>query len=167
MNPHAFDLVPLERRATVIESFSNAPEQIREVIDTYWLLLDKVRDTGRYYNMETHRFEKRCSCYISGKNGRFIEMDGQKSDAEYGIVFRHEYGHYIDDVIGGYSESKAFDEAFQMDKASFNNSKDKGIANLKKCYRTYQKIILHLNLDIFPTFYLHLQQMVHLLIQKL
>lgn len=124
--------MPLERRATVIDSFSNAPEQIREVIDTHWLLLDEVRDTGRFYSMKTHNYEKLCSGYISGKSGRFIEIDEQKSDAEYGIVFRHEYGHYIDDVIGIYSESKSFDEAFKLDKRRFDNSKDKGIANLEK-----------------------------------
>lgn len=121
----------MERRDTVIESFSNAPEQIREVINKYWDSLNYVEEQTLYFDEETGELKDIISQYCSSSTERYIIMNRKKQNDEYGIVFRHEYGHYIDDVIGRYSENKAFSEAFKMDKENFDNSKDKGIENLE------------------------------------
>ena len=130
INSHAFERVPLERHTTVIESFSNAPVQIKEVINKYWDSLNDVEEQTLEFNEETGELEKVVSKYCSNFNERYIIMDRKKQNDEFGIVFRHEYGHYIDDMIGHYSESESFKESFQMDKELFNNATDKGIENI-------------------------------------
>lgn len=116
----------------MIDSFSNAPEQITEVVNKYWDSLNYIEEQTLDFDEETGELKEITSQYCSSSTERYIIINRKKQNDEYGIIFRHEYGHYIDDVIGKYSESKAFDEAFQMDKRNFDNSKDKGIANLEK-----------------------------------
>lgn len=108
--------MPLERRNTVIESFSNAPEQIREVVNTYGYWLEDVGDSPWEFNQQTGKKEKG-SFYIQSEF--IIKIDERKDDNEYGITFRHEYGHYIDDVIGNYSENSEYNQAFKLDKNNF------------------------------------------------
>lgn len=132
LNTHAFDCVPLERRNTIIESFSNASEQIRKIVNKYWDSLDYVEEQTLYFDEETGELKDITSHYCSSFTERCIVMNRKNQNDEYGVVFRHEYGHYIDDAIGRYSEDKEFREAFQMDKENFDNSKDKGISNVEK-----------------------------------
>lgn len=99
--------MPLERRATVIDSFSNAPEQIREVVNKY----DKHLEHVGYTNDED-------GSYYSKDDG--IMMKEGISDDEYSSTFRHEYGHYIDDTMGelfqNVSDNSLFQCAYQIEK---------------------------------------------------
>lgn len=99
--------MPLERRATVIDSFSNASEQIKEVVNKY----DKSLKNVGYTNDED-------GSYYSGEDG--IMMKEGISDDEYGETFRHEYGHYIDDTMGelfqNVSDNSLFQQAYQIEK---------------------------------------------------
>lgn len=131
----------LERRATVIDSFSNAPGQIREVVNKYWDSLNYVDEQTLDFDEETGELKEITSQYCSSSTERYIIINRKKQNDEYGIVFRHEYGHYIDDVIGRYSESKSFSKAFQMDKELFNNSTDKGNANINDLLHDLSKNI--------------------------
>lgn len=133
INPHAFDLVPLERRTAVIESFSNAPIQIKEVLNTYGYWLEDVGDSPWEFNKQTGKKEKG-SFYI--QNEFVIKIDERKDNNEYGITFRHEYGHYIDDVIGNYSENSEYNQAFKLDKNNFYKNK-----NLKEMLHDLSKNI--------------------------
>ncbi len=117
----------------VTDCFSDAPKQIRDVINEYWDSLDYVEDQILTFNEETGDLEDVVSyyCSVSSENysERYIVMNSKKSDEEYGVVFRHEYGHYIDDITGRSSESSLFSDAFQRDKKLFDNATDIGITN--------------------------------------
>lgn len=116
----------MERHAIVVESFSNAPEQIREVVNTYGRWLEDVGDSPWEINNKTGEKEKG-SFYVPEKF--IIRIDERKDNNEYGTIFRHEYGHYIDDVIGNYSESAEYNQAFKMDKNNFYKN-----TNLKEMF---------------------------------
>ncbi len=124
--------MPLERRATVIDSFSNTPEQIRDVINTHWLLLDNIEEQTLDFDEKTGELKEITSQYCSSSTERYIIINRKKQNNEYGNVFRHEYGHYIDDVIGNYSESAEYNQAFKLDKKNFDSTTNKGNANLKE-----------------------------------
>ncbi len=138
--------MPLERHATVIDSFSNAPEQIREVVDTYGYWLEDIGNCPLYFNEEIGELEKTSSGYIPDEWR--IVMDKYMNDYEYGIVFRHEYGHYIDDMIGNYSETHEYNQAFKMDKKIFNNATDEGNANIDDMLRDLSE-----NISVFESRY--------------
>lgn len=85
----------------MIDSFSNAPEQIKEVVNKY----DKSLKNVGYTNDED-------GSYYSGEDG--IMMKEEISDDEYGETFRHEYGHYIDNKLGVLSKNASDDFLFQQ-----------------------------------------------------
>lgn len=98
-----------------MESFSNSPEPIKEVINKYGNNLEKVEE---YPERSGYKDYEHC-----------IIMDKRKDNYEYGIVFRHEYGHYIDHVLGNYSEDFKYRKALEIDSKHFDNSKDEGTFN--------------------------------------
>lgn len=55
-------------------------------------------------------------------------MDKRKDNHEYGIVFRHEYGHYIDHILENCSESFDYKKSLKLDSNYFDNSNDEGIS---------------------------------------
>ena len=125
--------MPLERRATVIDSFSNAPEQIKEVVNKY----DKSLKNVGYTNDED-------GSYYSGEDG--IMMKEEISDDEYGETFRHEYGHYIDNKLGVLSKNASDDFLFQQ---TYQIEKEHLYDNLGSISQIYcphcQKMILILS----------------------
>lgn len=56
-------------------------------------------------------------------------MDENKDPEEYAETFRHEYGHFMDDILGRISMSDNFGFALDADKYWLDNSKDEGIEN--------------------------------------
>ena len=75
----------MERRTAVIESFSNAPIQIKEVINKYWDSLNDIEEQTLEYNEETGELEKVVSKYCSNFNERYIIMNRKKQNDEYGM----------------------------------------------------------------------------------
>lgn len=59
-----------------------------------------------------------------------IYMNENKDDDEYAETFRHEYGHFIDHMIGDYSDSNSFKEAFDKDAERFSKISDVGVQNI-------------------------------------
>ncbi len=110
-----------------MESFSKAPESIKEFINKYGGRLKNVVDSPWLIDEKTGK-QYKISCYIPKKI--IIEMDERMDNNTYKITFRHEYGHYIDNIINNYSENNEYNHSFQMDKKSFDNANDEGSANL-------------------------------------
>lgn len=115
-----------------MESFANAPEQIREVVNTYGFWLEDVGDSPWRINETTGKKEKG-SFYIP--NEFVIKIDERKDNDNYVSTFRHEYGHYIDDVIGNCTENMEYSKAFHSDKKIFDNAIESGCINLEKAFQ--------------------------------
>lgn len=58
-------------------------------------------------------------------------MDESKDDAEYAKTFRHEMGHYIDDMLGNTSMHEDFENAIDADKFWLDNSTTLGLENFQ------------------------------------
>jgi hypothetical protein len=48
-------------------------------------------------------------------------MDDTRTDAEFAEVFQHEFGHFVDDVLGNVSSTTEYKAAFSRDKVKFGD----------------------------------------------
>ena len=111
----AFSSVPDSRRQAVIETFSNAPNGIKTIINRLSQEF-AVNDTRLYRDKNGNiRME---ACHYNPANG-MIRMNPKYDDGEYAEVFRHEYGHMVDHKCGNVAVSSDFINAIDNDLAKF------------------------------------------------
>lgn len=109
------EAVPDERRAVVYKKFNGAPEEVKGIVNENGERLkvgDTVEDDVSHYNLET----------------KIINMEAVLDDDEYAEVFSHEYGHFIDDMKGGFSETEEFKSALEKDMAYYDKSTSEGLS---------------------------------------
>lgn len=107
--------VPDERRAAVYEKFNGAPKEVKDIVNENGERLkvgETVEDDVSHYNLET----------------KTINMEAVLDDDEYAEVFSHEYGHFIDDMKGGFSETEEFKSALEKDLAYYDKSTAEGLS---------------------------------------
>lgn len=108
----SFSSVPDSRRQAVADTFSNAPNGIKTIINRLSQELN-VGDTRLFRDKDGEI--KREACHYSPLNG-VIRMNSNYDNDEYAEVFRHEYGHFVDDKCGDASNSFEFVNAIEKDK---------------------------------------------------
>jgi hypothetical protein len=109
----AFDAVPEDRRPAVREAFEQCPDDIRrQVLDHSDNLTVKDAEGDDI------------SHYMPGTGE--ISMARDMEDAEYGEVFRHEYGHYVDDQLGRLSDTPEFVDAVETDRQLYDRTTPEG-----------------------------------------
>lgn len=111
---NAFDAVSQNRKAAIIDTFGNAPNGVKTVINRLSQELN-VGDTREF--IDSNGETKREACHYSPING-VIRMNPNYDNEEYAEVFRHEYGHFVDDKCGDVSNSFEFVNAIGKDKTS-------------------------------------------------
>lgn len=111
----------------MLDSLDNSPKIIVDFIEQYGkechvsktktLIVDgRVEKERSYYNDVT----------------KMIVMDESKDDAEYAKTFRHELGHFADDILGRISFSEYFGDALEADKYWLDNSTTMGQENISE-----------------------------------
>ena len=70
------------------------------------------------------------SCYDN--ETKTIQMDEAKDDNEYAKTFRHELGHFADDILGKISANENFENAMEADRYWTNNSSFQGDRNFSE-----------------------------------
>ena len=114
-----FDALPENRQEAIYNSFKNAPNIIKNIVN---LLSDKlsvektVGNDDSYYDL----LDKK------------IRMEENLDDSEYIEVFSHEYGHFVDDQLGGMSETAEFRKAMIEDLKKFDRGTKNGIEKINK-----------------------------------
>ena len=121
INETAFDAVPDDRREAINDTFENAPEGIKTIINDLSQELS-VGDT-RVYIDSNGDIKQEC-CHYSPSDD-IIRMNPSYDNEEYAEVFRHEYGHFADAKLGDLSTSDEFVNAMNEDVALF--SKDSSL----------------------------------------
>lgn len=121
-------MVPFERRQAIHASYTKAPEKITNAINCYCGNLTEVCESGYGYD-EWGRMVKN-GCYYS-PNGRLIAMNEEMNDAEYTDVFKHEIGHFVDDMMGSASNSPEFISAMDSTASSFDTNTPEGRQHLE------------------------------------
>lgn len=97
-----------------METFSNAPNGIKTIINRLSQELN-VGDIREF--IDSNGETKREACHYSPLNG-VIRMNPNYDNDEYAEVFRHEYGHFVDDKCGDVSNSFEFVNAIGKDKTN-------------------------------------------------
>ncbi len=109
----AFDRLPEERREAVYESFDNAPDEVKEI----------VKELSEELVVEDTENDDCCHYDLLEKK---IRMESDMDDAEYAEVFSHEYGHFVDDKLGGVSDTYEFRSAMAEDLAQYDRTTESG-----------------------------------------
>lgn len=118
------NFVPQEWRPVVADVLSETSPIFTELANKYVHEL-KVGETS--IRIINGRIRKECSHYSPEK--KMIYMDENKDPEEYAETFRHEYGHFMDDMLGRVSMSANFGFALEADKYWLDNSKNEGTEN--------------------------------------
>ena len=105
----AFDEVPRSRREAVYSSFENAPDEIKQT----------ANDLSEKLSVENTKGD---DCCHYDPRAEKIRMEKNMDNAEYGEVFTHEYGHFVDHQKGDVSNSFDFRNAMQQDLSQFDRS---------------------------------------------
>lgn len=120
-------ILPENRRKCIMDSLLDSPAIISD-------FMEKYGDKLKICNVETKVIEgkviKERSCYDA--DNRIIRMDEKKDDTEYAKVFRHEFGHFADDILGRISLSENFENAIEADRYWTNNSTHHGNKNFSE-----------------------------------
>lgn len=140
INLNAFDSVPQNRKAAIIETFGFAPDGVKSIINRLSQELN-VGDTREFINSNGEI--QREVCHYSPTNGE-IRMNPNYDNDEYAEVFRHEYGHFVDDKCGDVSNSPEFIDALEKDKTDFlfdTSRKDQMLNDLFSCDAAYDRCV--------------------------
>lgn len=121
------EILPENRRKCIMDSLLDSPAIISD-------FMEKYGDKLKICNVETKVIEgkviKERSCYDA--DNRIIRMDEKKDDTEYAKVFRHEFGHFADDILGRISLNENFENAIEADRYWTNNSTHHGNKNFSE-----------------------------------
>ncbi|MCI5700029.1 MAG: hypothetical protein MR308_06540 [Lachnospiraceae bacterium] len=107
-----------------MDSLSDAPTVILDFIEKYGT---QVEVCGAKAKVINGKVIKERSCYDD--ETKTIRMDEAKDDIEYAKTFKHEFGHFVDDVLGRVSLSEDFENAMDADKYWTNNCTVQGNKN--------------------------------------
>ena len=126
------------------DSFSNASDEFLTIAEQYSNKLHvskcrKILDEKGELVIETPH-------YNSDKN--IIRMDENIDVEEYAIIFRHEYGHFIDAQLNRPSMSELFYQAIIADSDWYDIETDMGRKNLDKMLSELK------NSDVFDNRYI-------------
>lgn len=117
------DMFPAKRREAIHTSYANAPEKIINIVNRYAASLTSICESG-YGRDSLGRLVKN-SCFYSPQ-GKYIAMNEQLNDAEYTDVFKHEVGHFADDIMGEVSNSPEFISAMDSTASRFDSNTPEG-----------------------------------------
>ena len=118
----AFDKLPKERREVINNSFKDAPDQIKALVDVLskHLLVEVVKESDSV-GVSNYNFKDNT-----------IRMESNLDDDEYAEVFTHEYGHFVDHMLGRPSGKAEFREAMDTDLAQYDLNTNKGMENFER-----------------------------------
>lgn len=116
-------MFPEGRREAMHASYSKAPEKITSIINRCSLSLANICESG-YGRDELGRLVKN-GCFYS-PDGKCIAMNEELNDAEYADVFKHEVGHFADDIMGKVSSSPEFISAMDSAASKFDSNTPEG-----------------------------------------
>ena len=119
-----FETVPNEWRQVIREVFADASPIFVEIANKHGSLL-RVKETP-LHNVEG-RIQRVCAHYST--DTKTVYMDENKDPDEYAEIFRHEYGHFVDDILGRISTTENFGFALEADQYWLDNSKIEGSDN--------------------------------------
>lgn len=134
---HAFDHVPKHRVETVRSAFVDAPDNIINLINEY---SSQVRVERTRIRLDDAGHEILEPSHFSEDEGiRLIRMDERKDDEEYAIVFRHEFGHFIDASLQRPSLQEDFTRALEKDCKLYDCSLPEGAENFEYLLKELRK----------------------------
>lgn len=116
-------MLPANRREALHTSYAKAPEKITNIINRYSKNLNNICESG-YGRDELGRLVKN-GCFYS-PDGKYIAMNEELNDAEYTDVFKHEVGHFADDIMGKVSSSPEFVSAMDSVASKFDPNTPEG-----------------------------------------
>ncbi len=116
-------MFPENRRKAIHTSYTDAPEKITNIVNRYAASLTSICESG-YGRDKLGRLVKN-GCFYSPQ-GKYIAMNEQLNDAEYTDVFKHEVGHFADDIMGKVSNSPEFISAMDSVASKFDSNTTEG-----------------------------------------
>ncbi len=118
----AYDKLPKEKQEAINNSFKDAPNEIKTLVAVLskYLSVDSVKESDNV---------RVCNYSFLDKT---IRMEPNLSDDEYAEVFTHEYGHFVDDMLGRPSASAEFRNAMYKDLMQYNPDTDVGMENFER-----------------------------------
>lgn len=115
----SFDSLPENRQESIYNSFGEAPNEIKRMVN---LLSNKlcventVGDDDSHYDLSE----------------KIIRMEENLDNSEYAEVFSHEYGHFVDNQLGDVSEATEFRKAIEKDLEKFDRGTEAGNEKFKE-----------------------------------
>jgi len=118
----AYDKLPKEKQEAIKNSFKDAPNEIKALVAVLsrYLSVDSVKESDNV---------RVCNYSFLDKT---IRMEPNLSDDEYAEVFTHEYGHFVDDMLGRPSASAEFRDAMNKDRMQYHPGTDAGMENFER-----------------------------------
>lgn len=118
----SFDKLPKEIQEAINNSFKDAPDEIKVLVDVLskYLSVEMVKESD----------------IVSVSNYNFLDktirMEPNLDDDEYAEVFTHEYGHFVDDMLGRPSDTMEFRNAMNKDLAQYDPHTNNGMENFER-----------------------------------
>ncbi len=122
-------MIPESRRSALDTAYANAPERITRIINRFSPQLQRVQDSGYGFNKKGE-YVKQGSYY--SPQYKTIAMNEHMTNDEYTDVFKHEYGHFVDHMLGNASDSPSFVSAIESVSAKFNPKTTTGRQQLQE-----------------------------------
>lgn len=118
----AFDKLPKERREVINNSFKDAPDKIKDLVErlSEHLFVEMIKESDKV-SVSNYNFMDKT-----------IRMEQNLDDDEYAEVFTHEYGHFVDDMLGRPSGTTEFRDAMKKDLAQYDSNTNKGMENFER-----------------------------------
>lgn len=116
-----FDTLPKEKQEAINNSFREAPNEIKALVDVL----------SRYLSVETVKESDTVRVSNYSFLDKTIRMEPNMSHDEYSEVFTHEYGHFVDDMLGRPSETAEFRNAMNMDLMQYDPDTAIGMKNFE------------------------------------
>lgn len=136
-----------------MDSLDDAPIVVLDFIKQYGT---KVEVCEIKANVVDGIITKERSCYDD--ETKTIRMDEAKDDNEYAKTFRHELGHFADDILGKVSLSENFAYAMEADREWTNHLSFQGNKNFSEMIDDLKKYDVMDNMyisDILSGFFLN------------
>lgn len=114
-----FDMLPKEKQEAINKSFRDAPNEIKALVDVL----------SKYLSVETVKESDAVRVSNYSFLDKTIRMEPNMSDDEYAEVFTHEYGHFVDDMLGRPSGTEEFRTAMNMDLMQYDPDTAVGMKN--------------------------------------
>lgn len=110
-----------------MDSLVDSPAVISSFIEKYGTQLEVCSSETKVIN---GKFIKKRSYYDD--ENKMIRMDETKDDTEYAKTFKHELGHFADDVLRRISLCEEFENAMDADRYWTNNNTLQGNKNFSE-----------------------------------